>query len=231
MAMPGAADETLFATIFALLALSTLPAGRLIMAIGAARRGQLAKSVPYPVVGGFFAAIGHFLPKNGALLSVGGLGGGMAILSAEGLRRWLPPVAGGVAGALVARAGGIRFAAFLGVLACLALFHGWLSVTGTSIARARGEGLLLASGIGPWGRGWLSSLQALGTIDASVILGQLPAMPSVAALALPGVLLCLSGIEHMTGRPVDLNRALRTTGWANLGCGLGGGFVGDHRRR
>ena len=53
--------EVHLATVLALLAVTALLTGGVMLAIGLARLGQISKSVPYPVVGGFLAATGWLL--------------------------------------------------------------------------------------------------------------------------------------------------------------------------
>ncbi|MBN2122986.1 MAG: SulP family inorganic anion transporter, partial [Deltaproteobacteria bacterium] len=63
--------QTLFANIFAAIALSTLLTGACFLLLGTFKLGNLVRFIPYPVMGGFLAATGWLLFKGGLQVSTG----------------------------------------------------------------------------------------------------------------------------------------------------------------
>ena len=78
--------------------------------------------------------------------------------------------------------------------------------------------------------GWLLLIGGVGIMAGRPFtfagLGDLLAAVGISAIAL---LLNATGLELSLRRDLDLNREMRSAGWANLVAGLGGGFVGTTR--
>jgi sulfate permease, SulP family len=225
LGLGGADAATLVATGLAFVAASAVLTGAVLLAVGVARVAQIARSVPYPVIGGFLAATGVFLLLHAAGIAAGNGAGSGGLLGPEAVLRWAPPIAMGAALMLVARRSQVRMVLPLGILLYLLCFHGWLAGQSGGL-EAAGKAGLLVGGATPTAMGPALSPALLARIDWAAIATQLPLMVTVAGLTLLGVLLTMSGIEQATGRPQDLNRELRAAGVANLLVGAGGGFVG-----
>lgn len=215
-ALPAAPQGTVFATLAAAVALTSLLTGAAMLGLGRAGLGSVAKAVPYPVMGGFLAATGALLVRQAIHLGAGG----SVWHGAAALQGWLPGTAL-AALAVLLRVLAPRLPAFaLSVLAYLGL-----------LVAARGLDAPLA------GHGTLGDLlpaaggvrhmlpYTAGAVEARALLAALPTMLAGAALGLLGMLLNLTGIERTTGRKLDYNAELRAAGLANLAGGLIGGFV------
>jgi sulfate permease, SulP family len=222
----GEADTaTLAATGLAFVGVSAVLTGIVLLAIGIAKVAQIARSVPYPVIGGFMAATGVYLLLNAAGIAAGNEALSNGLLGSTAVQRWMPPVAIGAALMMILRFSRLRIVLPLGILLYLLTFHGWAAGQPGGLAAARDAGLLVV-GVTLADTGPELSAALLGQIDWGAIATQLPLMLTVAGLTLLGALLNLSAIEQATGRAQDMNRELRTVGFANVLTGGIGGFVG-----
>jgi sulfate permease, SulP family len=66
LAAKGASNQAVIINVLVAISVSTLFTGILLFGLGALRLGQLLRFVPYPVIGGFFAASGSVLITGGA---------------------------------------------------------------------------------------------------------------------------------------------------------------------
>ena len=163
-----------FLTVVAATVVVTLLTAATFLLLGTFRLGNLARFIPYPVVGGFLAGTGWLLMKGGIRVaaSMEPKWGTMSqFVDPFELVRWVPAVAFGVvlliATRIVKRP--LVIPAMLGI--GLVLFGIWMVVTGKSIQEAR-DGLWL---LGPFTatRLWQPwTLDALQGADWSAVLGQ-----------------------------------------------------------
>lgn len=233
LALGGADAATLTATALAFVGASAALTGVVLLAVGIARVAQIARSVPYPVIGGFMAATGVFLLLHAAGIAAGnggGNGGGNGadaggLLGPTAVLRWLPPILLGAALMLVARRSRVRMILPLGILLYVLCFYGWIAAQPGGLEAAREAGLLVGNAM-PASTGPALSPALLTQIDWGAVATQVPLMMTVAGLSLLGLLLNMTGIEQATGIPQDLNRELRAAGLANLVVGGIGGVVG-----
>ncbi|RYH11581.1 cyclic nucleotide-binding domain-containing protein [Tropicimonas sp. IMCC6043] len=223
----GPASPVTVASVFVLLALIALSTGALMLAIGLARLGQIAKSIPYPVVGGFLAATGWLLVVRAAEIGHQGGAGLVAALTPAAAMRWLPPFI--VAALMLIAERRVKSATAL-VVATLGLtvaVYAGIAAMGMSLDEARAAGLLLdlADAQGDaWS--WALAPGHLMEVDWQAIGDQFPLIGTAALLAALGALLNLSAIEFATGAPVDIDAEMRAAGAANMISGSFGGFVG-----
>jgi sulfate permease, SulP family len=225
-AMPEAPTGVLLSTTLLFLTCSSLAAGLLMLLAGVARVGQLAKFVPYPVIGGFLAATGLFLVIRAAALALPADPRPDVGLYLEHWQAWSPHVAAGGLLALLSR----RFPPALVLLAAIAVviagFWTWLAAKGITAAEARAAGLLFDGGLGaplPLGSAWDARFAAP---DFAALAAQWPFILAVTGLSFLGLLMNSSALELQADASRDLNRDLRTGGVANLLSGAAGGFVG-----
>lgn len=217
--------STLAATAIAFVGASTLLTGLVLLAVGVARVAQVARSVPYPVIGGFMATTGIYLIHNGIVIAAGHSDSQAAWLGPEAVLRWFPPMMMGAALMLIARRWRLRMVLPMGIVLYALAFYGWIAWEGIGLEAAQTAGFLVAR---PLSMGLAVPLSPalVGQVEWGAVAAQAPLMVTVAGLTLLGLLLNLSGIEQATGRPLDPNAELRVAGAANVVSGAIGGFVG-----
>lgn len=230
LAQELSSGETLYATVVALIAITTLATATVFLGLGFFRGGDLIRYLPLPVLGGFLAATGWLLVKGSVSLMMGApltFSSIADFLRPEALTRWLPGLVLGVVLLALTR----RFPHWsvlpLCLLIALAGFYGMLWFGGWPPSEASQTGWML----GPFeGAGFWSPLgpTMLVGADWSAVLAQAPTVVTVVLIAVIGFLLETSGIELTTRRDIALNHDLRVAGAANALAALGGGFVGYH---
>ncbi len=228
-ALAHLSPEAAAATVFALVAVTTVATGLVLVALGAARLGQIVRFIPFPIVAGFMGV-------TGTLLSFGALrfGTGVRIVWRD-LPAFLAPdkaillaltIAFAAVLSLVTRRfkhplvlPGVLLAA---ILATVALVY----ASGHSIETTPVAGLFLASKTGavpvtllplhpPLAADWALIPPLVGSIAAYVVLVVL------------ATLLTSSGLEAALNTDADYDRELRAQGLACALSGFGGGFVGN----
>ena len=140
---------------------------------------------------------------------------------------WAP----GAAFAVIVLIGSQRFTHFLVmpglIVGATGLFHLVLLATGTSQQSAISEGWLLE----PFGDGGLwqpVSIEAIAMIDWSGLAGEATGIGTILVIAVISVLLNLTALESAFGHDIDVNREIRTAGYANLCAAAGGSLIGYH---
>jgi sulfate permease, SulP family len=226
--MADGEPAALFATVAVLIAVAGISAGLAFLVVGITHLGFLARFIPYPVLGGFLAAMGFIIAKGAFAMLAATVPEGAGLFAAEALLRWGPPMLLGVALLVVARQSGNGLALPLVLAGAFGAFYGIVALTGIGLEQAGEMGLLLGpfeAGEGDW-RGLTPAL--IGQADFGEILTQAPAILTLVGLALISAILNASGLELATGERVDIDRDLRTLGVANIVAGGGGGLLGYH---
>lgn len=225
-AIPEASTGVLLSTTLLFLTCCSLAAGLLMLVVGVARVGHLAKFVPYPVIGGFLAATGLFLVIRAAALALPGGPQADLGLSLDRWPAWAPYVGAGAGLAVLSRRMPPALLLFGATTLFIAVFWAYLAATGMTIADARAAGVLLdsdAAGALALAASWEARLAAP---DLAALAAQWEVMIAVAGLSFLGLLMNSSALELQSDASRDLNRDLRTGGVANLLSGAAGGFVG-----
>jgi SulP family sulfate permease len=215
--------------VLALIAVSTVATGAALFVLGTLQLGGMVRYVPYPVIGGFLAATGWLLVQ-GSFGAITGYSLTLAnltfLLQSDLIIQWLPAFVLAMGLLVVSR----RVSNPLGVPGliggALVAFYVALAISGTTIEEATSLGLLFEGGEpATWG---LLTLEVLGSADWTAILGQAGSIAVLAGMTLVALLLSVSAIELSTGRELDLNRELKSSGIANTLSGFGGGLIGYH---
>ena len=223
----ASSPQTLY-TVTAAIALTTLLCGAFFLALGYFRLGGLIRFIPYPVIGGFLAGTGWLLVK-GALEVLAGqalrpdtVG---AFFQPEALPRWVP----GALFAVILFVALRRYRHVLLVpsllLGSIVVFYAALLMTGTSVAAAGANGLLL----GPFPDDGLwrpLTVGALGQVHWPSLIAELGSVAPVLVVGVVTLLLNASGLELAVHRDIHLNRELKVAGLANVLGGIGGGLPG-----
>ena len=222
--------ERAFATMAALVVLTSLASGLAAWLLGRLRLGFVARYIPYPVLGGFLAATGYLLVAGGLGIAIGASVeiGNLGVLFAPGnFLRWVPWAVAAAALTLLLRRSPNPLILPLGLFAAAGGFYLVLAAAGVGIAEARAGGLLLgpfpAGGFLPSLRGW----QPLA-VDWPVLAERIPAMLAIIGMTCATALLSASALEVITGERIDPDRDLRGIGLCNIVGALGGASVGYH---
>ncbi len=227
---PSATLEATFNTVVAAIALTSLLAGALCLALGRFGLGGLVRYIPYPVIGGFLAGTGCLLIAGSMGLLTGvplSLSSLASLFQADLWARWLPALIFAIALLAIMR----RYSHYLIMpglfLGAVGLFYLVLWLTGTSVDQAGAQEWLL----GPFPEGALwrpLTPSALGAVNWGAILRQAGNIGTILVISIVSLLLNTTGLELTVRRDMDLNRELQSAGWANLLAGLGGGLTGYH---
>lgn len=228
---PDAPDAVVLGTLVALMALSTMSLGLVLLLFGQRGLGNLIRYVPYPVTGGLLAYVGLRLLHKGMEIMLGHeltLATSITLLQAHDLPLWLPGLLAAIALMVLqqVRPNSLN----MPLVAALAIGLFWLVawIAGISMADLWHAGYLLPRVEG----GWLWSpallLGALGQADWWVVVHMLPQVVSLWLVSLIVLLLVASNIEVVTRADMDLNQELKAAGIANLLAGLGAGLPAYH---
>ncbi|MBW4525578.1 MAG: cyclic nucleotide-binding domain-containing protein [Phormidium tanganyikae FI6-MK23] len=226
--MPNATVEEKLLTLSATIVLNSIVGGAILMALGRFKLGGLIRFIPYPVVGGFIASTGLLLVE-GAFQSLSGVDYDHLTLSVflqpSVLFQWLPAVFFALAMYVLPKS--IQhFLLLPGIIAAsIALFYAGLALTGTSIAQADAQQLLLGA-MPAGGLFQFNTIPAVIHADWSVVSKQVPTLAALWLIDSIALLLNANGIELLVKRDFDLNRELKIAGAASIVSGLGGGAGG-----
>lgn len=210
-------------TAVAMMAVTSLATGVALLLIGYFRLGELARFVPFPVIGGLLAGTGYLIVV-GALNILGF--DSFADVSAPGAWGVLWP--GVVLAALFfwATRRGLRSRIYLLFLVvALAGFHVTIRLLGLVGEDALDRGWLL----GPFAEGALSPhsvVEVFAQADWGLIADHGASLATILVIIPIALLLYLSALEIETEKELEVNRELSTTGWANLAAGAVGGPPG-----
>lgn len=213
-------------TAFAVIAATSLATGVLLWVTGRFRLGRIVRYFPQPVLAGFLAGSGWLLLSGGVSAAVGFTPSltDLGDLTAPSVRRLIPAAVL----AVVLHAAVKRFRhpmALLSMLvASLIAFYGWMLITGTSMAIAVADGHL-PQGVG----GVTLRLPFPGMLDDvgwGDVAGATPTILTTALLCLFAMLMNSAALETATGRDLDVDAELRTTGVANALVSAFGGPPG-----
>ncbi|MFZ0012764.1 MAG: cyclic nucleotide-binding domain-containing protein [Acidimicrobiia bacterium] len=209
------AGPTGTATVFAILTVTSALTGLSLLLMARFRLGEMARYVPYPVIGGLVAGTGYLIAAGALDLlvnqspifgssSVGLLWPGIAlavIIFLAFSRKWPPQIYLAVI-----------VVAFVG-------FH-----LANALGGARRDGLVERGWLlGPFPRGFTWSglgLASFASADWSAVASQVGAVATVVIVVPLTILLSISALETDRHVDLDLNSELRATGWANLAGGL-----------
>jgi SulP family sulfate permease len=210
-------------TVLAMVAITSLATGVVFLAMGYLGWGEIARFVPFPVIGGLLAGTGYLI-LTGSLGILGVATFGDAI-SPEAAGLLWPALAFAILFFVASRRAWGSRAYLLLLIAAIAGFHLFLGASGVSRAEALDRGWLL----GPFPEGSLwpgTVVDALANADWAAIAGEATGLVTVLLILPITLLLYISALEVETKADVDMNRELRATGWANLAAGAVGGPPG-----
>ncbi len=221
-------QSSVYPTVWAAIFLSTFASGAFLYVLGRFRLGQLARYVPYPVIGGFLAGTGWLITRSSFKVMTGlplGLTELPRLLQADMVPQWIS----GVGVAIILFVFLHRFKHFL-------IMPGLLlgGIILANVARWALKNPSIGLDIDEWffepfaqkgvWEAW--SFSTLTNIDWIVLGHQSGTLLAMVGIVMLSILLNSTGLELATGRDVDLNDELRANGVANLVNGACGGMVG-----
>lgn len=226
----ASATEVLM-TVLVTIGLISLFTGAFLLLLGMLRVGEIVRSVPYPVVGGFVASTGWLLvrgafkvmldqPLNWSHLAV--------LFQTHTLLHWIPGLVLGIYLLLISHRRSHPLVIPSSLFAAVFLFYILLSLTGTSIAQAGTQGWTLGASLSQPQSWQPIGLLALGSVHWQMIADQFTCMVTIAIVTAISLLLNVSGLEPVVNREIDVNRELKVAGIANIAIGLGGGILSYH---
>lgn len=212
-----------FETVLAMVVVTSLATGLVFLAMGYLGLGDIARFVPFPVIGGLLAGTGYLI-FTGAL-SIIGVSEASDIVDRNAMGSFWPGLTLAVLFFIATRRrwGSRSYLAFLVV--AIVGFHIFVSISGVSSLDAMERGWLL--GPFPDGSLWPGTiLSSLAGADWGAIAGEAAGLVTIILIVPITLLLYLSGLEIETRTDVEVNRELRITGWANVAAGAIGGSPG-----
>ena len=210
-------------TVLAMIVVTSLATGAVFSLMAGFRLGEVAKFVPFPVIGGLLAGTGYLIAEGGlGMLRVGSLSD-MLTTDALGLL-WPGVLLAVLYFAASRRQWSPRIYLWL-LVAAIAGFHLVTQITGVPRADSLASGWLL--GPFPSGSLWPGLVTgALTGADWAAIAGQAASLVTILLISPLTLLFYVSALEIGTKRDLDLDVELRAAGWANLAAGAVGGPPG-----
>lgn len=228
LTMSGKADEAVVATVVVTILIASLLISVVLFGLGWAKLGGLARYVPYPVMGGFFAGLGFLLLKGGILVTLGSL------VSPDHFASFLTTdVALHLAPALL-------FAVLLYLLdqrikhwslmpayllATVIIFYAVLFSVGSSVETAALNQWLPTISVAESSFFPVIKADQLGLVDWTAVLAQSSTILIMMLMSVIMLLLDTSGVEIVIDRDLDPNHELRAAGMANVISGLCTGVI------
>jgi SulP family sulfate permease len=223
LTMQGQPTETIAITVVAAILASTLIVGTFMFTIGLAKMGTLARYIPFPVMGGFFAGLGYLLAKGGITVAVGSLadtGNLVSFLTLDAMLHLLPAIIFGVLlfGLEQRITHWLLVPTFLA--AAIGIFYLIAFATGTSIEAATQNGWLTAFDASTTSFFPVVTFDQFYLVDWNVVTQQFGTILVLCILSVIMLLLDISGVEIIINRDLDPNRELRSAGLSNVIGGL-----------
>ncbi len=225
----AAGEQGAAATLAVFIVLASLAFGVAALGIGLGGWGRFIRSIPYPVMAGFFAGCGLLIIRGGLGVTVG------QRIEVTDLALLLEPSVQLRLAAAMALVAAILLLARrlpLGTVLPGVAATGWVAylvvaeVAGFDPPAARAAGWIVnVARDGAWPP---VPLADLARVDWGALAAALPVLPVVAALSVMTVAMNVSAVEIATRRDIDLDRELRSVGLQNLLVGAGGGLPAFH---
>ncbi len=210
-------------TVVAMVATTSLATGVVLLAMGYLGWGEIARYVPFPVIGGLLAGTGYLI-LTGAL-GILGVDSVSDLTADNAVGLVWPALALGAVFFVAARRGWSSRSYLIFLAAAVGGFHVVAALSGVGRTAGLDRGWLL--GPFPEGGVWPGSVVSYFVeADWAAIAGELPGLVTVLIVVPITLLLYISALEFETRVDVDMNRELQVTGWANVAAGLVGGPPG-----
>jgi len=210
-------------SVLAMIAVTSLATGLTFLAMGYFRLGEIARFVPFPVIGGLLAGTGYLIVAGSA--AVLGLNGVPDLTSIESLGLAWPGVALAALLLTAAHRGWPSWMYLALLVSGGASFHLVTQILGIERAQSLDRGWLLgplpSEGLWPG-----PVTEAIMGADWAAIAAESVSLASILLIVPISVLLYISALEVETKHDLDIRAELQATGWANVASALLGGAPG-----
>lgn len=218
IAMDGQPVENMAVTVVVTILLATIFIGFVMFVMGWTKIGAMARYIPFPVMGGFFAGLGYLLSRGGIIVSVGDFADPSdlsSFLKSDALLHLAPALAFAVILLTVEKyiKHWLLMPVFL--LMSLLLFYGTLFVSDGSVETAiASQWLPQISSV----EGFLPviSFSQMSLIDWNAVAAQSGTIAVLALLSVIMLLLDTSGVEIVINKELDPNHELKAAGIVNF---------------
>lgn len=216
-------------TVVAMVLVTSVAAGLIFLAMGYLGLGEVARFVPFPVIGGLLAGTGYLILAGS--IAILGAGSFPEIVTTEATGLFWPGLALGVLFFVASRRSWSSRAYLLLLMAAITGFHVITPLMEIASIDALDRGWLL--GPFPDGTLWPGTIfDSLPKADWSLIAGEAAGLATILLIVPITLLLYISALEIEIKTDIDTNRELRATGWANLAAGMVGAppgymYLGD----
>jgi sulfate permease, SulP family len=212
-----------FDTVIAMIVATSLVTGLVFLAMGYLGLGDIARFVPFPVIGGLLAGTGYLIVAGA--LSILGVGSPADLSGGDLAGTFWPALTLAVLFFAVTRFSVTSRAYLVFLVVAVGGFHLIVLLTGMGREAVLDRGWLL--GPFPAGSLWPGTVfDSLVRADWSLIAGEAVSLVTILLIAPVSLLLYISALEIETRTDIDMNRELRATGWANVAAGAAGGVPG-----
>ena len=228
VSMQGQPLEAVAVTAVAGILMATVVSAVVMYGLGWAKLGGLARYIPFPVLGGFFAGLGYLTAVGGVVVALGPLADLQHPSSLLTRETWIllsPALLFAFLLLLLERR--VTHWLFVPVYLILALivFYIALLATGTSVEQAVAGHWLPGFSVAGLSFFPVITPDQLALVDWLAVLDQTAAFAVLAMLSVIMLLLDVSGVEIVINRDLDPNRELKAAGAINLAAAAGAGAL------
>ena len=221
-----ASEEALFVTAASALIISAVFTGLCCLMIGHFRLARLMRFIPYPVAAGFLSGIGGAVCLAG--LSLMGVQGQWWVdaINLDSPMFWIlfPGVIYGILLYYAIKRWGHALILPVSTAVLVGAYHIVLGTLGITGGEARAVDLLLTSTAD--GQLWPSILPAdIVRVEWAAIFAQTPNLLALTLIAFISIILNIAGLELAVNQEMDWNKEFKSTGYASIFAGFGGGTV------
>jgi len=210
-------------TVLVMMAVTSLATGLVFLLMGYFALGDVARFVPFPVIGGLLAGTGYLILVGG--IEIMGVESVSDLMAGNALGLFWPGVALAVLFFIASRRRWPSWAYLVFLAGGVIGFHLITRLSGIDMAESLQRGWLL----GPFPEGGLwpgLAVDALGSADWGALAGEAAGLVTILLIVPITLLLYIGALEIETKSDVDMNAELRATGWANVAGGAVGGPPG-----
>lgn len=210
-------------TVVAMIVVTSFVTGLVFLAMGYLGLGDIARFVPFPVIGGLLAGTGYLILTGS--VAILGVGAPSDLRAVDAAGAFWPGLVLGALFFLATRKGWSSRAYLVFLVAAVAGFHVIASLVGVDRSDAFARGWLL--GPFPDGALWPGTIfGSLASADWGLIAGEAAGLVTILLIVPITLLLYISALEIEARTDIDMNRELRATGWGNVAAGAVGGAPG-----
>jgi SulP family sulfate permease len=210
-------------TVLAMLAVTSLATGLVFMALGYFGLGDIARFMPFPVIGGLLAGTGYLIVAGGiGLLGIETIGD---VTGPGALGMFWPALLLATLFFVASRRHWPSWTYLASLTGGIIGFHVVTRVAGVDRDAAMARGWL----VGPFPDGGLwpgPVTDVLAGADWGAIGGEAATLAAILLIVPISLLLYIGAVEVETKTDLDMNAELRSTGWANLASAAVGSAPG-----